>query len=79
MAIQFAPKRSEAPSAKPRVTAEPAEAPTRLRKPGGGRKLSSDPKEVVTLRLPRSEIERWKAGGDDWRSRMAAVLAKAVE
>ena len=38
------------------------------------RPKSDDPKDVVTLRLRRSTLARFKAGGDNWRVRMEALL-----
>ncbi len=42
-----------------------------------GRPKSDDPKEAVTLRLPRSVLERWKRD-PEWRSKMTETLEKAV-
>ena len=42
-----------------------------------GRPKSDDPKEAVTLRLPRSVLERWKRD-PEWRAKMAETLEKAV-
>lgn len=47
------------------------------RKGVGGRPRKADALEPITLRLPRSEIARWKAMGTDWRARMAKALAEA--
>lgn len=41
-----------------------------------GRPKSDDPKEAVTLRLPRSVLERWKRD-PDWRAKMVETLEKA--
>lgn len=41
-----------------------------------GRPKSDDPKEAVTLRLPRSVLERWQRD-PDWRAKMAEVLEAA--
>ncbi|MDB5971940.1 MAG: hypothetical protein JWQ90_4390 [Hydrocarboniphaga sp.] len=35
-------------------------------------------KVPTTLRLPRDTLERWKATGPGWQTRMAEVLEKAV-
>ena len=35
------------------------------------------PKEAVTLRVDPDTLARFKAGGKDWRSRMAKVLDSA--
>ncbi|CAK7262046.1 MULTISPECIES: BrnA antitoxin family protein [unclassified Shinella] len=42
-----------------------------------GRPKSSDPKEAVTLRLPRSVLERWKRD-PEWRTKMAEALKRAA-
>jgi uncharacterized protein (DUF4415 family) len=42
-----------------------------------GRPKSADPKEAVTLRLPRSVLERWQRD-PDWRAKMAETLERAV-
>jgi uncharacterized protein (DUF4415 family) len=43
-----------------------------------GRPPLADAKEAITLRLDPETVQRFKAQGDDWRSRMAQVLAKAA-
>lgn len=48
-----------------------------LTRPRGRPKLA-DAKQVVTLRLPPSLIERYKSEGADWRARMAEAIRKAV-
>ncbi len=48
-----------------------------LTRPPGRPKLA-DAKQVVTLRLPPSLIERYKRGGKDWRARMADAIRKAA-
>jgi uncharacterized protein (DUF4415 family) len=52
----------------------PASLQTKLR----DRPRSGDPKQVVTLRLRESLIQRYKAQGDDWRAKMEAILVKAL-
>ena len=42
-----------------------------------GRPKSDDPRDAVTLRLPRSVIERWQRD-PDWRAKMVETLEKAV-
>ena len=37
----------------------------------GGRPLSRNPRKLISLRLPANVIERWKATGPDWQTRMA--------
>ena len=41
-----------------------------------GRPRSEDPKEAVTLRLPRSVLKRWQRD-PDWRAKMAEALEAA--
>lgn len=48
-----------------------------LTRPPGRPKLD-DAKQVVTLRLSPSLIERYKRGGADWRARMADAIKKAA-
>lgn len=43
-----------------------------------GRPKVENPKEAVTLRLDPATVERFKAGGKDWRGRMAEALDKAA-
>ena len=42
----------------------------------GGRPLSENPRKQLTLRLPAEVIERWKATGPGWQTRMADRLSK---
>lgn len=42
-----------------------------------GRPKAASPKEAVTLRLPPDVVEKFKASGDDWRTKMAKVLKRA--
>ena len=42
----------------------------------GGRPVSSNPRKLLSLRLPVDVIERWKATGPGWQSRMAERLTK---
>lgn len=42
-----------------------------------GRPRLEAPKQAVTLRVSPETLDRFKARGDDWRSRMAAALDKA--
>lgn len=41
-----------------------------------GRPISPNPKKLITLRLPADVIEKWKATGPGWQTRMAARLSK---
>ena len=49
-------------------------ARAKLRK--GGRPKSMNPRQMISLRLPPDVIERWKATGSGWQTRMAERLAK---
>ena len=40
----------------------------------GGRPVSSNPRKLISLRLPADVIERWKATGAGWQTRMAERL-----
>lgn len=42
----------------------------------GGRPLSPNPRKLISLRLPADLIERWKATGPGWQTRMAELLSK---
>jgi uncharacterized protein (DUF4415 family) len=42
----------------------------------GGRPLSRNPRKLISLRLPVDVIERWKATGPGWQTRMAERLRK---
>ncbi len=42
----------------------------------GGRPKSENPRQMISLRLPPNVIERWKATGPGWQTRMAERLAK---
>lgn len=43
----------------------------------GGRPRSTDPKQLISLRLPSEVIARWRATGQGWQTRMAERLAKS--
>ena len=43
----------------------------------GGRPRSPNPRQLISLRLPPEVIERWRATGPGWQTRMAERLAKA--
>ena len=43
----------------------------------GGRPLSSNPRKLISLRLPTDVIDRWKSTGSGWQTRMAERLSKA--
>ena len=42
----------------------------------GGRPLSLNPRRLISLRLPADIIERWRATGPGWQTRMAERLSK---
>ena len=42
----------------------------------GGRPFSANPRKLISLRLPIDVIERWKATGPGWQTRMAERLTK---
>ena len=42
----------------------------------GGRPLSANPRKPISLRLPADVIERWRASGPGWQTRMAERLSK---
>ena len=50
---------------------------TRLVVKKRGRPVTSNPRRLLTLRLPADVIERWKATGPGWQTRMAERLAKS--
>jgi uncharacterized protein (DUF4415 family) len=50
---------------------------SRARVNKGGRPLSPNPRKLLSLRLPADVIDRWKATGAGWQTRMAERLSKA--
>ncbi|MGE4242698.1 BrnA antitoxin family protein [Ramlibacter sp.] len=42
----------------------------------GGRPVSPNPRRQLTLRLPADVIERWRATGPGWQTRMAERLSR---
>jgi uncharacterized protein (DUF4415 family) len=42
----------------------------------GGRPRVESPRQLISLRLPPEVIERWRATGPGWQTRMAERLAK---
>ena len=42
----------------------------------GGRPRSVNPRKLISIRLPTDVIERWKATGPGWQTRIAARLSK---
>jgi len=43
----------------------------------GGRPKAVNPRKLISIRLPEDVIERWRATGPGWQTRMADRLAKA--
>lgn len=48
----------------------------RVRVNKGGRPVSENPRKLLSIRLPVDVIERWKATGPGWQTRMADRLSK---
>ena len=42
----------------------------------GGRPRSANPRKLISIRLPDDVIQRWRASGPGWQTRMADRLAK---
>lgn len=42
----------------------------------GGRPVSANPRKLISIRLPADVIEKWRATGPGWQTRMAARLSK---
>ena len=42
----------------------------------GGRPRADNPRKLITLRLPADVIERWRATGPGWQTRMAERLGR---
>ncbi|MBX9467339.1 BrnA antitoxin family protein [Rhizobium rhizophilum] len=43
-----------------------------------GRPKSDNPKQAISIRLDQEVIDRFKAGGEGWQSRINEALRKAV-
>ena len=43
-----------------------------------GRPVSENPRKLLSIRLPVDVIERWKATGPGWQTRMADRLSKVL-
>lgn len=41
-----------------------------------GRPRIANPKVAISLRLPPEVLERWRASGEGWQTRMAKILEK---
>ena len=44
----------------------------------GGRPRSANPKRLISIRLTEDVIERWRATGPGWQTRMAEKLTKSA-
>ena len=53
------------------------EAISRAKVNKGGRPRSANPKQLISLRLAESVVQRWRASGPGWQTRMAERLSKA--
>ncbi len=42
----------------------------------GGRPRSENPKKLISIRLPEDVIQRWRATGPGWQTRMAEKLSR---
>jgi uncharacterized protein (DUF4415 family) len=42
----------------------------------GGRPRSTNPRQLISLRLPPDVVARWRATGPGWQTRMAEKLAR---
>ncbi len=42
----------------------------------GGRPRSRNPRKLISIRLPEDVIQRWRATGPGWQTRMAERLTK---
>lgn len=42
----------------------------------GGRPRSTNPRKLISIRLPVDVIERWRATGPGWQTRIAERLSK---
>lgn len=71
MAIRFAQ-----PAAKPAARIERA-APKPKPKHAGGRPKTGNPKVVLNIRLDPAIVAKFKATGDGWQARIAAILDAA--
>jgi uncharacterized protein (DUF4415 family) len=44
----------------------------------GGRPRSENPKKLISIRLPEDVIQKWRATGPGWQTRMAEKLSRVV-
>ena len=49
---------------------------TRAKVNKGGRPVLENPRKLLSLRLPADVIERWRATGPGWQTRMAECINK---
>lgn len=42
----------------------------------GGRPVSKNPRQLITIRLPADVIARWRSTGAGWQTRMAERLSR---
>ena len=42
----------------------------------GGRPISDNPRQLLTIRLPTDVINRWRSTGPGWQTRMADRLSR---
>jgi uncharacterized protein (DUF4415 family) len=44
----------------------------------GGRPRSENPKRLISIRLPEDVIQKWRATGPGWQTRMAKKLSRVA-
>ena len=44
----------------------------------GGRPRSENPKKLISIRLPETVIQKWRATGPGWQTRMAERLSRVA-
>ncbi len=44
----------------------------------GGRPHSKNPKKLISIRLPEDVIQKWRASGPGWQTRMAEKLSRVA-
>ena len=44
----------------------------------GGRPRSANPKRLISIRLTEDVVQRWRATGPGWQTRMAEKLARSA-
>lgn len=52
--------------------------PQALAQRRAGRPAATDPRTPISIRLPRSVLQKWRSTGPGWQTRMAEVLSRAV-